>query len=61
MTKKDYITIANAIISASEALQPDQIKTLISEMSFYLAKDNPSFDRVKFEKYIQDGIGRLEP
>jgi hypothetical protein len=60
MTKKDYITISNAIISVSEALQPDQIIALVSEMSFYLAKDNPSFDKAKFEKYIRDGIGRLE-
>jgi hypothetical protein len=60
MTKKDYITIANAIISAFGIYDTVDVKTLIQEMCFYLGRDNKDFDPQKFTLYIDEGLERLE-
>jgi len=52
MTKKDYILIAGVINRVAEGAQDSyliRLDSLIGEFKWALARDNPNFDKEKFE------------
>ncbi len=56
MTKKDYILIADILryykINRPDNKQQELISQLSNDLCVELEKDNPRFDRVKFEKAV---------
>ena len=58
MSRKDYILIAEAIITMirTKTIKKLGIKSAIATMCILLKGDNYSFDSDRFEKYIMERI-----
>lgn len=61
MTKKDYITIANALKPYYKEISPEDaygvssqlILNIINSITKEIKKDNPTFDPIKFLDYLR--------
>lgn len=50
MTRKDYVSTAEILSAVSNSVSPEIHSHLVNEFSEMFAKDNPRFDRSRFEQ-----------
>lgn len=62
MSKKDYISIGNALIKAYNKSKTDEevhyilLKDTIDELVVVFQRNNPSFSKAMFINFIEEGI-----
>jgi hypothetical protein len=52
MTRKDYVKIAEILNSYHLDIEPQVFKDLLSDFQIFFKKDNPNFDRTRFENAV---------
>ena len=52
MTRKDYVAVAEILNSYHLEIDAQGFKDLLSDFQIFFKKDNPNFDRTRFENAV---------
>ena len=52
MTRKDYVAVAEILNSYHLDIDAQVFKDLLSDFQTYFKRDNPNFDRTRFENAV---------
>jgi hypothetical protein len=52
MTRKDYVAVAEILNSYHLDIEAQTFEDLLSDFQIFFKKDNPNFDRTRFENAV---------